>query len=233
MRSSVLQTLLIAFVLIAGWTLFNIYQDMRTVPGGINRNNIADYSRQYLPVYKPGTSSMYGNRLPVYSPSQQKSYNPSRRIIQSGQAGLFSKSVFDQSETPGIAGTNNIPMFQEPSFSGVNRRPSLSGNSAGSGFSQPALFALNRKSTGIFERRNQSEAPDGPFVTMPGDNKRYKAFGDPDDDDPFDSEGGSENPLAYNDLPVGDGYWVLLFLIITYALFKSVKVTRVLNLKTR
>jgi hypothetical protein len=84
---------------------------------------------------------------------------------------------------------------------------------------QPFSRKGNGGLTALLDRNTESNDSRGPNASLSGNEPRFKAFGDPGDDDDFEIGGGNENPGAYNDVPVGEGIFFLLFLLILYTTF--------------
>jgi hypothetical protein len=224
MKSNVLQTLLVAFILIAGWTIFTIYQDLSSKPGGLNRTTVMNHGRQYLPTVGRSNSQSISGNLPVYKPSAGAYKNTQNRYAQRGSSGsLFSSSAFDISQTPAAGGSGAM---MEPAMPGSVGRGSSYNSSSSSVYPSITFQPFSRRANGgltaLLEKSSQEQAPGGTAMASGFNETRYKAFGNPGDDD-FEEGGGTENPGAYNDVPVGEGVFILVILILLYAIFLNKK----------
>ena len=62
-------------------------------------------------------------------------------------------------------------------------------------------------------------------ITMNHVSAPFKTLGTgtQNDEDPFNPGGGTDNPGTYNDCPVGDGTWFLLFVSLIFITYKTIK----------
>jgi hypothetical protein len=234
MRSNVLQTLLVAFILIVGWTLFTIYQDITNVPGKLNRGVIVQRTKMYLPLPANSDSQSLNRTYPVYKPSagnDSKGYIRNNSVTNSPNGGsLFSSSAFDISNSS--AGNSTASMMDQP-VQGNFGRNKATGSNASTAYPAISIQPFSRKGNGgltaLLDRNSESNDLSGPNASLSGSEPRFKAFGDPNDDDPIESGGGNENPNAYNDVPVGEGIFFLLFLLVLYAAFIITKKEKIIH----
>jgi len=231
MKNNVLNTLLIAFFLIGGWTLFTIWQDLRNADGWINSETIFSKGKNYLPILPRSGSA--NNNLPVYKESSAAFSNgmikQGNRPYNSGGQ-IFSSSAFDISQP---TATVNIGAFPESGGSmGTSGRRTGHLNTQNSvapfSFIAPKGLFQGRSNRLIAKEgtgnNNQSQgsisgsslASDGPM----------KVFGE-GEGDPLEGGGGNENLNEYNDnseVPVGGGLVVLMVLAGIYTLVRNKKI---------
>ncbi len=235
MKNNVLNTLLIAFFLIGGWTLFTIWQDLRNTDGVVGSGYIISRSKNYLPILPKASSDM--NSLPVYKGYGYNTNN--RKLKQSnhrGSAGgqFFSNSAFDISQP--TASGNFGPFSESGGATGVTGRRSSQANNQTS----VAPFTLNaprglfsRNTTGLLAKEgtggnNQTQGSISGSSLASGAGGPMKVFGE-GEGDPLEGGGGNENLNEYNDnseVPVGGGLVILMAFAGIYALFR-----RRLNIK--
>lgn len=224
MRSNVLQTLLVAFILIVGWTLFTIYQDLTSKPGGLNHRTIIQHSRQYLPLMPGVDSPSTTKSLPVYKPAAGSDI-ANKRTSSRNSGSLFSSSAFDISQPSAIGGG----VLQDQHSMGNSGRSNA--DKASSVYPTITFQPFSRRAgggvTALLDRNTETNQAGGASASLFGEETRYKALG-PNDDDPFEQGGGNENLDAYNDVPVGEGIFFLILLLVLYTalLFKRKKLIR-------
>lgn len=214
MRSNVLQTLLLAFIMIVGWTLFTIYQDLTSTPGSVNHRTFLQYSAPSEPIFPRMESQSSMNRLPVYKRPTGRSSGQRNSTMYRGNTSLFSSSTFGQSQAMAITGP---VVLLEQNFYGNNNRSRANAQQAYPLLGmQPLTLRRNDGMTALLDRNTDKKETDGATLSLIGQDTRFKVFG-PRDDDDFEQGGGNENPQAYNDVSVGEGLYFLLFLIVFYA----------------
>jgi hypothetical protein len=219
MRANILHTLIIAMLLIVGWTVFTLLQDFVTPnPEGYSKMALLNKTSQYLPIVPEKTYDIKRD-VPQYKPVASrggKSSGGSAYVAPVNEINT-SQSVLSQSQlsiNQGKSSVSNVDVKQKTGISGSNP----SGNvqmavpfSKTSGVSQPGMLAMNNV-------KPTSEAG----MSASGSGGMRKAFGD-DEGDPIEGGGGDENEDYYNDMPVGDGMHILLLLALVYIIFKFFK----------
>ncbi len=130
MRTNILHALLVAFILIAGWTLFTIYQDINISQGGFNRQTVMVHGRNYLPLSSP--AQLPERRLPVYKPPTSNRNNFVRQPVNSGGGSLFSGSAFDISQGSSMSTMGGfVGQNQQPNMGRTNQQDNGSAMSPG------------------------------------------------------------------------------------------------------
>jgi hypothetical protein len=231
MKNNVLNTLLIAFFLIGGWTLFTIWQDLRNTDGLMNSGTLISRGKDYLPILpRMGSETI---SLPVYKGpgTTISSGRIKQQNIRYGSNGqIFGSSAFDISQS---TAQGNFGIFSESgSVTGASGRRSgqLSNQTS------VAPFSINAP-RGLFSRNNTrgllaKEETDGNYQSQgsisgsslaSGGGGPMKVFGE-GEGDPLEGGGGNENLNEYNDnpeVPVGGGLVVLMAFAGMYALFRK------------
>jgi len=219
MRANILHTLIIALLLIVGWTAFTLLQDFVTPnPEGYSKMALLNKSSQYLPIVPEKTYDIKRD-VPQYKPIASKGTKSSGGGVYVAPVNEINatQTVMNQSQlsiNQGRSTVINSDVNQAKGVSGSN----LSGNaqmsvpfSKSSGISQPGMLAMNN---------TKSTAEAGMYAS--GSGGMRKAFGDDEGDD-LEGGGGDENEDYYNDMPVGDGMHILLLLALVYVVFKFFK----------
>lgn len=227
MKNNVLNTLIIAFILIAGWTLFTVWQDLSNTNGVGGTNTFLSHGRNYLPVI-PNAGSENRN-LPVYKgPGASVSVGRTHQSgsTYSGGKNLFSSSAFDISQPSAIMNSGVIESGN--AYGTVSRRSAQSGSQNIPSFSLPSprgLFSRNNNSGLI--AKDETEKSSSSQTSISGSSLAgggpMKVFGE-GEGDPLEGGGGNENLNEYNDnpeVPVGGGLFVLMAFAGMYILFRK------------
>lgn len=228
MKTNIIHILIIAIILIAGWSLFTVLQDLYNV----DSNKYDTYSmigkgKQYLPLTPDVNSSQ--RKYPVYRPAQYQHLS----VIRNPQSTTITKSVVEN-DAYSISQTNYIdvensgvdPTLVNPSRRGQTSRSISMGLSK---ISKPFSKDLKINTERNIADASVSENTTG--STLSEGNGMMRVFGGDDEGDDIEGGGGIENDSFYNDVPVGDGIYLLIFMAMLYAIFKAYRNRRPKSVK--
>lgn len=228
MKNNVLNTLLIAFFLIGGWTLFTIWQDLRNTDGLLNTGTLISRGKDYLPILpKMGSET---SSLPVYRGAGTTISNgriKQANIRHSSNGQFFNSSAFDISQ-PSAIGNFGVSIESGTAIGSTGRRSGQLNNQT-----TVAPFTLNaprglfsRNTAGLLAKDGTTDGNRQSEGSISGSSLAsggpMKVFGE-GEGDPLEGGGGNENLNEYNDnseVPVGGGLLVLMAFAGMYALFR-------------
>jgi len=223
MKTNIIHILIIAILLIAGWSLFTILQDFNNSnPDNYDNYSMIGKTKQYLPEAPASYTSQ--RKYPVYKGSNQLSNQNTNRNVNYSANKMSGVSTGNSkiNSVGGMTGESG------QSFSRSEKQPD--GNNTdikrpGMGVSQMATpFSKNMK---INTERDLAVASNTKSISgssLSGGSGMMKVFGGGDDQgDDLEGGGGNENENFYNDVPVGEGYYILIFMSVLYLLYKMRK----------
>jgi hypothetical protein len=219
MKTNIIHVLIIAIIFIAGWSLFTILQDFyNDDPFKRDNYSVIAKSKQYLPIVSESNSG--GRNYPVYKPSGQLKtpgtvYNKRsmrKPLTDDGYSSItgmgaptYTNNVLNASK-PSVINSGNTEQTTKISILGMSR------------ISKP--FSKNMKVNDQRDLAVASSANNISSSPITGSSGMMKAFGNDDEGDAIEGGGGIENEDFYNDVPVGDGLYLLLFMSVVYILYK-------------
>lgn len=229
MKTNIIHVLIIAIILIAGWSLFTVLQDLYNNSDKYDNYYMVGKGRQYLPLTPENYSSQ--RKYPVYKAA---------RHLQMPSAGVQSIKRSNFIDTEGknnsIAANSiaNIDLeTSESPKSGINRLESgsIRGNSTVISSNTTRLFSKGMK---INTQRDIADASGSKSITESSSSEgsgMMRVFGNDEEGDDIEGGGGIENDNFYNDVPVGDGIFLLIFMAVMYSLLIRYRNRHSLNIK--
>jgi len=217
MKTNIIHVLIIAIILIAGWSLFTVLQDFYNNSDKYDNYYMMGKGRQYLPLAPENYSSQ--RKYPVYKAARQ---------IQMPSAGVqtVGKSNFVDVEgsNKSIAGNSVTNISWEKKETTRVRTNSLkSGQIRGNA---PVISSnLSRpfsKGVKINTERDIADASGSNNISKSSSSESsgmMRVFGNEEEGDDIEGGGGIDNDNFYNDVPVGDGLYLLILMAILYSLF--------------
>lgn len=219
MKTNIIHVLIIAIILIAGWSLFTVLQDFYNDDSSkYDSYSVIGKSKQYLPIVSERYSSQ--RNYPVYKPAGQLktsgtvNNNRSLRKLSSGDdysslsgmgSSTFTNDVLNSSKQS-VVNSENTEQTTKTSFLGISR------------ISRP--FSKNIKVNAQRDLAVVSSTSNIEGSTLSGSSGMMKAFGNDDEGDDIEGGGGIENNDFYNDVPVGEGLHLLFFMSVLYIMYK-------------
>lgn len=227
MKTNIINILIIAILLIAGWSLFTILQDFNSSnPNKYSNYSMIGKSKQYLPLTPESYSSQ--RKYPVYKGGT----NQLRSNVRTN--GNTNYSVNRSYDVSSVNSTIN-----NSGGASVNYNKSISGTGSQNGNSNAESKNLIAKSSRmvtpfsksmkINTERNLAAASESSSNSIGGSSLSgggtgmMKVFGGDEEGDAIEGGGGTENENFYNDVPVGDGYFLLAIMSLLYAFVQGVK----------
>lgn len=219
MKTNIIHVLIIAIILIAGWSLFTVLQDFYNNSNKHDNYYMMGKGRQYLPLIPDNYSNQ--RKYPVYKAA---------RHLQMPSAGVQSikRSNFidDEASNNSIAGnsiTNIDLQTQESSGSGVSSLESgkIRGISTMISSNTTRPFSKGMR---INAQRDLADASGLNNITESSSSESsgmMRVFGNDQEGDDIEGGGGIENDNFYNDVPVGDGVFLLIFMALLYSMFTT------------
>jgi hypothetical protein len=221
MKANILHTLIIAILLISGWTLFTVFQDLTTSnPEGYSKMSLIGKTSQYLPVVPEKNYSSSSREYPVYKGTTRVSNangNSYRKISSSDI-----KSTGVNSGMLSSTSISDVQIVKTDKQVDVNPQEITPTAKSGSNMVKP--FS---KTTTIDPNRNIAMNSSSTDLAVAGGSSDKtglrRVFGGDDEGDDIEDGGGNENEDYYNDMPVGDGLYLLLFMSFIYFVIKFKK----------
>lgn len=232
MKTNIIHVLIIAIILIAGWSLFTVLQDFYNNSDKYDNYYMMGKGRQYLPLAPENYSSQ--RKYPVYKAARQIQM-PSVGVQTIGKSNLVDVEGSNKS----IAGNTVTNISWEKK--GTTR---LGANSLKSGQirgNTPVISTnISRpfsKGMKINTQRDIADASGSNNISTSSSSESsgmMRVFGNEEEGDDIEGGGGIDNDNFYNDVPVGDGIFLLIFMTILYSILmayrnrhpKSIKITR-------
>lgn len=218
MKANILHTLIIAILLISGWTLFTVFQDFTSSnPEGYSKLSLIGKTSQYLPVV-PEKNYSENRNYPVFKGSGKVTNNTSYKRISTSD--LKNSGV-----NSGVLGSSSIADVEiNKAYSEIQANPQVITTGSKTGTNMVKPFS---KTTSIDPNRTiamNATSLDASNTNGTSDKTGLRrVFGDDDDGGGFEDGGGEENEDYYNDMPVGDGLYLLLFMSLIYFVVKFKK----------
>ncbi|MDD2284944.1 MAG: hypothetical protein PHQ11_06040 [Paludibacter sp.] len=224
MKTNIIHVLIVAIILVVGFSVFTIIQDISS-SGDIryDKDRMLVVGKQYL----PKTPDNYANqtKFPVYKGANRNKLATIKNKVKNPGT-LEERSSFEittnysnYNATGGIMVKNKAIVASGRKAENVhvdyNRHNFISSNIA-------TPFSKN---VSINSERSIADASlEGSNLAgggmLQGSDAMLKAFGGDDEGDDFEIGGGTENEDFYNDVPVGDGLYIMLMLALIYAFIK-------------
>ncbi|MDO9633587.1 MAG: hypothetical protein Q7J05_00910 [Paludibacter sp.] len=184
MKTNIINTLIIAIILIAGWSLFIIIQDFNT-SSSVNYPNygVISKGKQYLPKAPENYSKQHN--YPVYKGQQQGMAKST--YINNKPAIVSKNSNYDVSESTSSLKYSDVIVSMGKT--NIDSKKDLVDASTPKKNYRNMLIST---STGLLKA----------FIS---DNE---------------GGGGNENQVFFIEIPIGDGFYLLLMMLIIYVLMK-------------
>jgi len=225
MKTNIIPILIVAVILIVGWSLFTVIQDLSYSDSGVyDREIMIVKSKQYLP--KSSDTNSRKHNYPVYKVPNRagtsvNNINKSKQVPVS-QNFSFEVNSINQGigVTGGVLGKDRAIVANRRQTENTNvdfRRQNLISPNLSSPFSNNMRVNLDRN---LADGSLSSANAIGSGLSSGGGSVIMKAFGGDDEGDDFEMGGGTENESFYNDVPVGDGLLIMLLFALVYAIFK-------------
>jgi len=212
MKTNIIHILIIVIIFISGWSLFTVMQDF--------------YSTDAL---KQDTYSVI-NKTKLYLPLTPEDYS-NQRIKPSGK---LNPAINGQIDKANISKENNITLNEEfvnyniQAGNGLNQ--SVAGGKKQSKNFSPKTKTSSLRKMDIFKKNNyysKRDIADASVSTVingsskAGSDGMMKVFGNDKEGDAIVGGSGNNN-FFYNDVPVGEGTYILIFMSFLYLLFKKI-----------
>ncbi len=222
MKTNIINTLIVAIILIVGWSLFTVLQDFSAAKkNNYNNFSVIGKSKQYLPIAPENYSSQ--RNYPVYKGTNRIGTGTP---VSRQPATVSGKSILDNAATSTtmIRGGSPIGSSDRAIVASRKQIENTNLNFQRQNIANPTISTPFSKSMKIDADRNLAVASapksiSGSNLSSAGSGM-MKAFGGGDEGDDFEEGGGNENQNFYNDVPVGDGFFLLLLMSIIYFLIK-------------
>ena len=223
MKTNIIHVLIIAIILIAGWSFFTILQDFYNADTSVNRNySVVGKSRQYLP-HNPGEYS--GRRkYPVYKPSasdltQGRYYQQGNSLSlkrESKEGSAIYETNFDALR--GIESGQLSQTKKRYSESSVLSSMSVSGRLK----PIPEIKSVDETLRFSSETTGSVNAEISSMMHSSGNEKKGNAI----------ERGGRRDKKNFrSDIPVGDGSLLLVIMVLFYGIYISLKVNGNISIK--
>jgi hypothetical protein len=212
-------------ILIAGWSLFTILQDFYHIDEGRYTNySVVGKGKQYLPLNPQNYSGQ--RKYPVYKPS----YSASSQMKQSNVNGKVSLSNVHDKDL-----LINEINYDVQYRNGSGKSSLNAGNITDNKFKEVARTTpveMSRMALPFSKSMNIDAKRDIADASIPSTSNGYgssasvgsgmmRAFGNGEEGDAIEGGGGTENQYFYNDVPVGDGYFLLMIMSLLYFFYKA------------
>ena len=230
MKTNIIHVLIVAMILVAGWSLFIVIQDVSSVdPGKNDRYHVIEKSKQYLP--KASESVSRKTNYPVYKGASRQ--GASSAYYNRYQVGTTANSSFEITPANQGSGVTGGVIGRDRAIV-ANRRQSQNGqvDFRRQNIMSPNVSTPFSKNININPDRNIADASIVNKTisgsSLSSGNGIMKVFGGGDEGDDFEMGGGTENQNFYNDVPVGDGLMIMMFFGFLYAILmlkKQKKIT--------
>ncbi|MEA4981547.1 MAG: hypothetical protein VB066_02410 [Paludibacter sp.] len=232
MKTNIIHVLIIAIILIAGWSLFTVLQDFYNNSDKYDNYYMMGKGRQYLPLAPENYSSQ--RKYPVYKAARQI-HMPSVGVETIGKSNFVDVEGSNNS-IAGNSVTNISWEKKETTRMGANSLKSgqIRGNAPviSSNISRP--FSKGMK---INTERDIADASGSNNISKSSTSESsgmMRVFGNDEEGDDIEGGGGIDNENFYNDVPVGDGIFLLIFMTVLYCILMvyrnrhpiSIKITR-------
>jgi hypothetical protein len=220
MKTNIIHVLIIAIILVAGWSLFTVLQDFYNDDSSKYDNySVIGKSKQYLPILSDDYSNQ--RNYPVYKPAAQlktpETINNNRSLSKLSTDDDYSSFSVTGNSTYNNEVTNSSKQSVVNSVNpGQTTKTSFLGMSR---VSRP--FSKDIKDNAQRDLAVASTSGNISGSALSGSNGMMKAFGnDNDEGDAIEGGGGIENDDFYNDVPVGEGVYLLFFMAVLYVMYK-------------
>ncbi|MEA4935219.1 MAG: hypothetical protein VB102_01110 [Paludibacter sp.] len=230
MRTNIIHVLIIAIILIAGWSLFTILQDIYNTDATKYRSySVVGKSKQYLPLIPQNYSGQ--RKYPVYKPSSS-TLSQSRYSRVNGHVSL---PQINEEELFVNEMNYNVQLRSESDQLSQNAKK-VSQNSSRN-IAETSMSRMVKpfsRSMAVDTRRNIADASvsiEGTSGSMSEGSGMMRIFGNEEEGDAIEGGGGTDNYKFYNDVPVGDGLYLLVLMAVFYGLFKALKMSNKFSYK--
>lgn len=234
MKTNIIHTLIIAIILVAGWSLFAVFQDFMNSGTAYTQRSFLGKSKEYLPLLPD--EDLGRKNYPVYRGSGRMTKNSYNKPGLKSNNLLSPESMSVGNGGGDIAYADNGRATESadkmnsysPAYTGRERaaanagveRQSLKATPISAPFSK-SLKPEEVKITGDVGNASGSVAETS--MLSGGNSGMQKVFGGDQEGDDLEGGGGIENEDYYNDMPVGDGLWLLLLMAAFYAALKILR----------
>lgn len=228
MKTNVIHVLIIAIILIAGWSLFTMLQDFYNTDTNAYRNySVVGKGRQYLPLNPQDYSG--GKKYPVYKPSSSV---VARRDFSDGNGSLSLKTK-DEAYVVNEVYYEIQRGNESGKLRSMDKRNPENDNNLSLKRSNSQMMKPFSKSMNIDARRNIADASVSSTTSgsVSEGSSMMRVFGNDEEGDAIEGGGGTDNPNFYNDVPVGDGMLFLFIMLMLYSLYITLKVSVRISLK--
>lgn len=234
MKTNIIHVLIIAIILIAGWSLFTILQDFYNTDTNAYRNyNVVGKSRQYLPL-SPQDYYSGQKKYPVYKPSVSA---VAQRVNYEGN-GSLSLNAKDEGYTVNeinydVQRGNGTGQLRQINNRTAERRNNLVSEKPSSQMIKPFSKSMNIDATRNIADASVSSSSSSTAASVSEGNSMMKVFGNDDEGDAIEGGGGTDNQNFYNDVPVGDGTLLLVLMALLYSMYITLKVSGRISFKKK
>jgi len=219
MKTNIIHILIIAIILVAGWSLFTVLQDIYNNDSNKYDNYyIIGKGKQYLPLTPENYSGQ--RKYPVYKAPRQMQMPLANHThsIRAKSTFIDNNNSFNESDIANI----NIESanYSQSGISSLKSGQSIrKSNIDVAKISRP--FSKNLKSNTQRDLADTYSINNTSMSAVSESSGMMRAFGNEEEGDDIEGGGGIENDSFYNDVPVGDGLYLLIIMALLYTLHNT------------